>query len=92
MPGPGSAFAERAASRLKFPQLFALLLALFVFDLVVPDFIPFVDEILLGLGAALFGMWRERVPASEAAKPPEKDVTPPRAKLPAESEESRTEG
>jgi len=75
---PGREFARVAATRLKFPQLFAVLLALFVFDLIFPDFVPFVDEILLGLGAALFGMWRERVPTPEASKPPTKNVTPPK--------------
>jgi hypothetical protein len=76
MPGPGSAFVERAATRLKFPQLFALMATLFVLDVIFPDFVPFVDEILLGLATALFGMWRERVTPAEAPKPPEKNVTP----------------
>ncbi|MCM2270648.1 MAG: hypothetical protein NDJ75_11145 [Thermoanaerobaculia bacterium] len=75
---PGRAFAERVATRLKFPQLFAVLLGLFLFDLIVPDFVPFVDEILLGLGAALFGMWREPVPRP-AQPAPMKNVTPPKA-------------
>jgi hypothetical protein len=79
-PGPGAQFVEKTVSRLKFPQAFAVFAVLFVFDLIVPDFIPFVDEILLGLGAALFGMWRERVsvPRAGAAaeKPPMKNVTP----------------
>ena len=75
---PASAFAQQAASRLKFPQLFGVLLALFAFDLFFPDLIPFIDEILLGLGAALFGLWRERVPqtATTDQPPPMKDVTP----------------
>jgi len=78
MPANPSDFVQKTISRLKFPQAFALFAALFVFDLIVPDFVPFIDEILLGLGAALFGMWRERVPVGpvEAAKPPEKNVTP----------------
>ena len=73
-----SDFAQRAASRLKFPQLFGLFAALFFFDLLVPDLIPFVDEILLGLGTTLFGVWRERIPraAGEVPKPPTKNVTP----------------
>jgi hypothetical protein len=77
--GMGSEFVQRTVSRMRFPQAFALFVALFVFDLIVPDLIPFVDEILLGLGAALFGMWRERVPTATDAgpKPPEKNVTPP---------------
>ena len=81
-PGPAAPFIEKTISRLKFPQAFAVFVALFLFDLVIPDFVPFIDEILLGLGAALFGMWRERVsvprPASPppASKPPIKNITP----------------
>jgi len=81
-PTPASAFARKAASRLKFPQLFAVMLCLFLFDLVVPDLVPFIDEILLGLGAALFGLWREPAsgaPASGTPAPSKmKNVTPPR--------------
>lgn len=79
MASPVSEAARTAVSRLKFPQLFGVLLALFLFDLFVPDFIPLIDEILLGLGAALFGLWRERTPAAAPApapRPPEKNVTP----------------
>ena len=80
-PGPASPFIEKTISRLKFPQAFAFFLALFLFDLFIPDFVPFIDEILLGLGAAIFGMWRERAavprPAPPAeGKPPMKNVTP----------------
>ena len=78
MAGPGSQFVQKTVSRLKFPQAFGIFVGLFLFDLIVPDLVPFVDEILLGLGAALFGMWRERVPVPPpaASKPPEKNVTP----------------
>lgn len=41
------------ANRLRFRQLFLLVLGLFVFDLLVPDMIPMVDEIILGLLALL---------------------------------------
>lgn len=51
---------SRIAKRLRFPKLLALTLALFVFDLLIPDFVPLVDEILLGLLAALFALWKER--------------------------------
>jgi hypothetical protein len=37
-----------------------LTLAIFLADLVVPDFIPFVDEILLGLFAALLAMIKKK--------------------------------
>ena len=45
---------------LRFPGLFALLAAVFFVDLVVPDFIPFVDEIILALLTMLFALWKER--------------------------------
>jgi hypothetical protein len=64
-------------SRLKFPQLLAVTATLFVLDLLVPDLIPFADEILLGLATALFALWREQVPEPPAPeKPAERDVTP----------------
>jgi len=42
------------ASQLERPYLFGLMLGLFLLDLVVPDVIPFADEILLGLLTAFF--------------------------------------
>jgi hypothetical protein len=48
------------ASRLRFPVLFFLTAALFLVDLVLLDAIPFADELLLGLGAVLFGSWKQR--------------------------------
>ncbi len=44
---------ERFASQLRFPYLFLLTAGLFVADLLIPDAIPFADEILLGLIAVL---------------------------------------
>ena len=76
MTGP-AAFVERAASRLKFPQAFGIFLALFLLDFLIPDLVPFVDEILLGLGTVVFGLWRERVAGTPARPPAEKNVTPP---------------
>ena len=53
-------FILRFAERLRFPWLFAVTAVLFVVDVLVPDFIPFADEILLGLLTMLFGVWRKR--------------------------------
>ena len=50
----------RFASGLRYPTLFGLVAALFVIDLVVPDLIPFIDEILLALGTLLLGSLRKR--------------------------------
>ena len=46
-------------SRLRFPQLFLITAILFVADLIIPDFIPFIDELLLGLIALLLGSIRK---------------------------------
>jgi len=54
--GPVAAWA----GRLRFPWLFALTAVVFVVDLIVPDVIPFADEILLGLVTVLLGSWRKR--------------------------------
>jgi Family of unknown function (DUF6116) len=45
---------------LRFPQLFLVFAGLFVVDFVIPDLIPFVDEILLGLATLLLASLRNR--------------------------------
>jgi hypothetical protein len=50
----------RFASGLRFPTLFKVVAALFVLDLVVPDLIPFYDEVLLALGTLLLGSLKSR--------------------------------
>lgn len=65
--------------RLRFPQLFVLLLLLLFADLLVPDPIPFLDEALLGLLTLIMGSLRRRdlqQPPDEPVKPAEKNVTP----------------
>ena len=39
--------------RLRFPYLFAISIGLFLLNLIVPDPIPFLDELMLGLLAAV---------------------------------------
>jgi hypothetical protein len=51
---------QEFASRLRFPKLFGITLAIFVLDVLIPDLIPFVDEILLALVTALLGSWKRR--------------------------------
>ena len=50
----------RFAAGLRYPTLFGLVAALFVIDLLVPDLVPFIDEILLALGTLLLGSLRRR--------------------------------
>ena len=46
------------AAKLRFPTLFKVTAILFALNLLVPDVIPFIDEILLGLGTALLASWK----------------------------------
>ena len=50
----------RYAARLRFPDLFAITAALFVLDLLIPDMIPLVDEIMLGLLTLLLGSLQKK--------------------------------
>jgi hypothetical protein len=50
----------RWLGRLGFPKLFLLFAGLFVLDFVTPDPIPFVDELMLGIGTLLFAAWKNR--------------------------------
>ena len=47
-------------SRLRSWQLFVVAGALFVVDLLVPDPIPFIDEIMLGLTTLILARWKRR--------------------------------
>lgn len=69
MPGPVNSLVQRYAGRLRYPRLLLLMLTLFSADLVFPDAVPFVDEILLGLGTVLLGSLRKR----RSEKPPAAD-------------------
>lgn len=71
------ALIARFAGRLRFPQLFAITGLLFLLDLLFPDFIPLVDEMILGLLTLLLGVWKrdEKVVEPEAERTI-KDVTP----------------
>lgn len=48
----------RRAEKLRHPTLFWITATLFVIDLLIPDFIPFADEIILGLGTLLLSRWK----------------------------------
>ncbi|MBE0592165.1 MAG: hypothetical protein IH616_07175 [Gemmatimonadales bacterium] len=60
MKGPVTALVRRYAGGLRYPKLLLLMTLLFGIDLVVPDIIPFADEILIGLGTVLLASLRKR--------------------------------
>jgi len=47
------------ANKLKFRNLFFIVIGLFVLDLFIPDFIPLIDEIILGLLAIILANWKK---------------------------------
>jgi len=64
------ALIARYASRLRHPQLFFLMGGVFLLDLLIPDMIPFADEVVLGLGTLLLGALRKKdEDGAEAADP-----------------------
>ncbi len=48
------------AKGLRFPSLFLLFVIVFLVNLIVPDPLPFVDELVLGLGALLLSRLRRK--------------------------------
>ena len=48
----------RFLSGLRSSQLFIIVAVLFVVDLFIPDPVPFLDEILLGVLTLLLGRWK----------------------------------
>jgi hypothetical protein len=59
MKNPVVAWLLSIASQLRFPWLLALTVGLLLADLVIPDLIPFVDEILLSLTALVLASFRK---------------------------------
>jgi hypothetical protein len=60
---------RRFLGRLRFPQLFVAFLILLGVDLVVPDLVPFADELGLALITMLLGAWKRRRSPSEPGHP-----------------------
>ncbi len=81
MPNPSQSLIQRLqrfAGQLKSSTLLAIVASVFVLDLVIPDALPFIDEIVLGLITVLVARWQSRrVEPPPPPKPPPKDVTPP---------------
>jgi hypothetical protein len=48
------------ARKLRHPALFKLTALAFAISVLVPDMIPLIDEIVLGLGTLLLASWKKR--------------------------------
>ena len=70
---PISVLVNKLIPGIRYPWLFAVLAGLLAIDLVVPDPIPLLDEVVLGVLTFLAASWRIR---QGDANPPPKDVTP----------------
>ena len=68
MPNPLISPILGFASKLRFKTLFFISSFLLIVDLVTPDFVPFIDEILLGLLTLLFASWRKDKSEKQQAK------------------------
>ena len=49
----------RQLSQLRFRNLFVIAAALLLVDIAIPDVVPLIDEILLGILTMLFWSWRK---------------------------------
>lgn len=85
---PISALISKLIPGIRYPWLVAILAGLLAIDVVVPDPVPLLDEVVLGVLTFLAASWRVR---HDDADPPPKDVTPKdeaSGVLPAEGTES----
>jgi hypothetical protein len=72
MPSPLTAPVLGFAAKLRFPTLFKVTAGLLLLNLLWPDPIPFLDEIVMALVALVLANWRRPEPAP--APPPARDA------------------
>ena len=65
----GGLLASRLFSGMRFPKLFAVILGLFILDVLLPDVVPFIDELILGALAVLIGLLRDDRTRTSKGKP-----------------------
>jgi hypothetical protein len=70
MANPAVPFLLGWFRELRLPTLTLLTAGLFLLDLIVPDLIPFIDELLLGLLTLVFASWKKRKAAAPPLPPP----------------------
>lgn len=79
MRSPIIALLSRFFVRLRYPWLFAIAASLFLLDMLIPDFIPLIDEVLLAVVTILLASRKaEREPSAgeEAPSGPPSDDPP----------------
>ena len=54
------------ARKLRFPTLFKITAGLFLLSVLIPDPLPLIDEILLGLGTLMLAQWKQHGEVIEA--------------------------
>ena len=59
----------RWAGRLRFPYLLGLTVILFVFNLFMPDAVPLIDEVIMGLIAAVLASLKKPAEETEEGGP-----------------------
>jgi hypothetical protein len=69
MPNPSVLPLLRCAAKLRYPTLVKLTAGLFVLSVLLPDPLPFIDEIMFGLGTLLLANWKTRTPAPVEPEP-----------------------
>ena len=57
----------RFGASLRYPHLFLIAGVCFLLDVLLPDGLPFLDEVWLGLTTLFFGLWRKRRRGSAGA-------------------------
>ncbi len=60
--------------RLRFPWLFGMTAILFGIDLLLPDVVPFADELMLGLTTLLLGAWRAKKTGAKSTTVQQRDT------------------
>ncbi len=69
MPNPATGPIMGFASRLRFPTLFAITLGLWALNMLIPDPLPLIDEIVMGLVTLMLATWKKpRDPSVDAAR------------------------
>lgn len=59
MANPATGTIMGYASRLRFPTLFMITLGLWAVNMIIPDPLPLIDEIVMGLVTLMLATWKK---------------------------------